>query len=136
MPLHLVAAGVPGGDQEIGQIIQIADLAHGEGAADCPEPVRGQGALHEALHCGRQHRAVPLVQGSKNCQPLVLPLAGGSARMKLKVPGREEGNLSAGEGGQIPGCPPGLPLVGADHHQGTAGVLVQGGGQMGPVDRG
>ena len=27
--LHLVAAGVPGGDQEIGQIIQIADLAHG-----------------------------------------------------------------------------------------------------------
>ena len=56
--------------------------------------------------------------------------------MKQKVPGGEEGDLSPGEGGQVPGHAPGLPVVGAHQHQGAAGGLAEPRGHIGPVDGG
>ena len=56
--------------------------------------------------------------------------------MKLQVPAGEDGDLPVQEGPQVSGQPSRLPLVGAHQHQGAAGVLPEGGGHAGPMDRG
>ena len=135
-PLHLVAPGVPRLDQEVGDLLQPAGLAGGELPAVAGKDVRGQGALEQPLDGGHQDGAVPPGQPGQDLQPLVLPLAGGCPRVKQKVPGGKEGDLPPGEGGQVPGHAPGLPVVGAHQHQGAAGGLAEPRGHIGPVDGG
>ena len=77
-----------------------------------------------------------LEQGGEQSQPLMLPLSGGGPGMKLKVPAGKDRDLGAQEGGQISGHTPGLSVVSADHNHRAAGLLPEGGGQMGPVDGG
>ena len=134
--LHLVTPGVARLDQEVGHLLQLAHLAHGELPAVAGKDVRGQGALEQPLDGGHQDGAVPPGQPGQDLQPLVLPLAGGRPGVEQKVPGGEEGNLPPGEGGQVPGHAPGLPVVGAHQHQGAAGGLAEPRGHIGPVDGG
>ena len=132
--LHLLAPGVPQRRQPVGKLRQVVlpALLHRH---DVPgQLLRGQGALHEALHRGHdQGRFIPghVVEGG---QTLVLPLAGGHrAVVEQKFPGGQQGDALAGEGGQVFGQPVGLRLVGAHHHHRAVHPPVEPGGEMGPV---
>lgn len=76
------------------------------------------------------------MEPGQNFQALVLPLAGGGPGVKKEVPGGENRHLRPGEGAEVSRQTPGLSVVGAHQGQGTAGGLVEGGGQIGPVDGG
>ena len=135
--LHLVAAGIPGGGEEVCQCVEGAALAGGQLQTG---PLQGggvQGTLEEAFHGRHQEgHALPLEAGEQG-QPPLLPLVGdGHAAVEVEGPGAQDGGGLPGEGGQILGQPCGLPFVGAHQHHGEPGFPAQGGGQTGPVDGG
>lgn len=105
-------------------------------AAGLGQGLLGQGALEQALYRGHQQGAGPAGQLGQDGQALLLPLAAGSAGVEEKVPRREDGDLFAQKGAQVPGGPAGLGVVGADQDQGTLGILTERGGEVGPVDGG
>ena len=114
----------------------MADLAHLELAAGLGQGLLGQGALEQALYRGHQQGTGPAGQLGQDGQALLLPLAAGGAGVEEKVPRREDGDLFAQKGAQVPGGPAGLGVVRADQDQGTLGILTERSGEVGPVDGG
>ena len=135
-PLHLVTADVAGGGEGLGEPVQVGLPPRLQHRAGGVQHLGRQGALLEGLHRGHQTGELPPAEPPQQVQPPVLPLVGdGGDAVEHEGAGGEHRDLPSGEIGQVPGHPPGLPLVGAHHHHGTAGLLPQGGGEVGPVDR-
>ena len=67
----------------------------------------------------------------------MLPLAGDHGGVvEGELPGGEGEGLLPGEGLQVGGHAAALGVVGAEDHHGAAGLLAEGGGEVGPVGRG
>ena len=135
-PLHLVTADVAGGGEGLSELVQVGLLPRLQHGAGRVQHLGGQGALLESLHRGHQTGELPVAELPQQGQPSVLPLAGDSGdAVEHEGAGGEHRDLPSSEIGQVPGHPPGLPLVGAHHHHRAAGLLPQGGGEVGSVDR-
>ena len=78
---------------------------------------------------------LPLGQRPHQGQPPVLPLAGeGGGVVEGEVPGAQHRDGNPGKGGQVPGQPCALGLVGADHHHRAPGNQADAGGDVAAVD--
>ena len=134
--LHLLAAGIAGGGETGGQVVEIDLLAGGQLQGGLFEDIGRQGALLEGLHRGHQAGQLSLRQSPQQLQAPVLPLVGdGGGVVEGKLPGGEHRHTLAGEEGQVPGHALALAFIGAYYHHGPLRGRAQGGGKVGPVYR-
>ena len=134
--LHLLAPGVARGGEGLGQLVEVVALPHAQHPGGPLQQGLGQGALEDGLRRAHQQGALPRRQGPEDGEPPVLVLPGHHGGVvEGELPGGQGAHLLPRQGGQIPGHPLGLPLVGAHHHHRPAGLLADAGGKVGPVHR-
>ncbi len=131
--LHLVGPGVAGGGELPGQFRGIVAAVGVQCDNGVSQHRPRDGPLDQGVHRGhRDLRAVHVVQSP---QPAVLPVPAGGGGAQLPLPPGQNGDVLPGEQPQISGLAVRLPLVGAQHQQGTARGLPHRRGDLGPVDR-
>ena len=134
--LYLVRPGVPGGGEAAGQVREVAPLPHFQRNSRPLEGIRGAGLLQEALRRTHQHQGPLLLpQPAEGPDPAQLPLPGDDRpRPHEELPGKEPQGAHPQQGLQVLRQAHRVPLVVADHHQGTPRPLRQRRPHLGAVD--
>ena len=134
--LHLLAPGIPGGEQLLRQRAQLCLPPHLQGDGQGPQGLRRQGPGHEAVRGGHHHRRVPLGQGVQRRQtaPLPVPRTHGPGA-ELPLPAKQGHGAAARQGLQISGEDLDLPLVPAEEHRRTAAGCRHRRAHAGPLHR-
>ena len=135
-PLHLLRAGIARRRQPPGQLLHLIPPVRAEGEAAPIQHLRGNASQGQCIGGGNDHRGLLLPDAVQGLQPPVFPLTAHRRQLPpVELPARQQDRLPAGEGPQVRRLPPGLPLVGAEHQQGTPGLQPQRCRRHGPVYR-
>ena len=134
--LHLLAPGVPGGEQPLRQRAQVRLSPHLQGEGQRPQGLRRQGPGHEAVHGGHHHGRLPLGQGVQRRQAAPLPVPGAHGPgAELPLPAQQGHGAVARQGLQVGGENLDLPLVPAEEHRRPAGPGGHCRSHAGPLHR-
>ena len=134
--LHLVAAGIPRGEQTLRQLPQLRLPTHRQGDGQGPQQLRRQGPGADRVHRGHHGGGLSPRQGIQGRQTAALPVPGAhSPGAELPLPAQQGHGACSRQGLQISGEDLDLPLVSAEEHRRTAAPRSHRRAHAGPLHR-